>query len=189
MEESERERELIRMLSKGAIDKKGYDERRRQYIEDLGREKKIDAYRRLEMILRWMCCCPCANLCFKDEGDKWKRRFCASSLICLLSGGITTLLSSGVIPRFSSSCLGLKIGIPVSVLGCLCSTVLCACKSEKCPCSRKKKQCETSSTSSLGRVVNTQPRPKCSHCSDDDENYAEDDSPLLSTPACRPEQF
>ena len=38
MEESERERELIRMLSKGAIDKKGYDERRRQYIEDVGRE-------------------------------------------------------------------------------------------------------------------------------------------------------
>lgn len=123
MEESERERELVRMLGKGAIDKKGYDERRRQYIEDLAREKKIDAYRRLETFLRCMCCCPCANLCFKDEGDKWKRRFCASSLTCLLYGGITTLLSSGVIPRFSSSCLGLKIGIPVSVLGCLCATV------------------------------------------------------------------
>lgn len=179
MEESERERELVRMLGKGAIDKKGYDERRRQYIEDLAREKKIDAYRRLETFLRCMSCCPCANLCFKDEGDKWKRRFCASSLTCLLYGGITTFLSSGVFPRFSSSCLGLKIGIPVSVLGCLCATaVLCACKSEKCPCSRKQKQFETSSTTSLGRVVNTQPRPKRGQCFDDDENYAEDDSLL-----------
>ena len=180
MEESERERELVRMLGKGAIDKKGCDERRRQYIEDLAREKKIDAYRRLEMILRWMCCCPCANLCFKDKGDKWKRRFCASSLTCLLYGGITTFLSYRL-PRVRSSCLGLKIGIPVSVLGCLCATVLCACKSEKCPCSRKEKQFETSSTTSLGRVVNfvnTQPRPKRGQCFDDDENYAEDDSLL-----------
>lgn len=101
MEESERERELVRMLGKGAIDKKGCDERRRQYIEDLAREKKIDAYRRLETFLRCMCCCPCANLCFKDEGDKWKRRFCASSLTCLLYGGITTLLSYGL-PRVRS---------------------------------------------------------------------------------------
>ena len=180
MEESERERELVRMLGKGAIDKKGYDERRRQYIEDLAREKKIDAYRRLETFLRCMSCCPCANLCFKDEGDKWKRRFCASSLTCLLYGGITTFLSYRL-PRVRSSCLGLKIGIPVSVLGCLCATVLCACKSEKCPCSRKEKQFETSSTTSLGRVVNfvnTQPRPKRGQCFDDDENYAEDDSLL-----------
>lgn len=178
MEESERERELVRMLSKGAIDKKGYDERRRQYIEDLEREKKIDAYQRLETFLRCMCCCPCANLCFTDEDGKWKRRFCASSLTCLLYGGITALLSSVVFHRSCFSCLGLKIGIPVSVLGCLCATVLCACKSEKCPCSRKEKQCETSSTTSLDRVVNTQTRPKRAQCSDDDENYAEDDSLL-----------
>lgn len=51
MEESERERELVRMLGKGTIDEKVYDERRRQYIEDRKREKKIDAYRRLETIL------------------------------------------------------------------------------------------------------------------------------------------
>lgn len=179
MEDNEHKRELARKFNKGVIKKKEFDRRMQQCEEDRKRERQVDRRQCLKKLIQCICCCYCANLCFRDKDDNWKKYFCASSLICMLSGGMTTLISSGVFQRSCFSCLGLEIGIPVSVLGCLCATGLCACKSEKCPCSRKKKKRDSSSTASLDRVVDTQPgQARRCQCSDDDDNYAEADSLL-----------
>ena len=98
------------------------------------RKEKLEARKECKKCTRgcapWLLCWPCAGLCFEEEEWKCQRRGCAASLSGVFYGGITTALSSDA---FYSSPFGLKCGITMLVIGCLCGLGLCAYKFDCVP--------------------------------------------------------
>ena len=74
MEDNEHKRELARKFNKGVIKKKEFDRRMQQCEEDRKRERQVDRRQCLKKLIQCICCCYCANLCFRDKDDNWKKK-------------------------------------------------------------------------------------------------------------------
>jgi len=96
----------------------GFNEYYRNY-----QQQQEECNERTKTLMEIAFCCPCAGLCYED--DSGKKCCCASSMSCMLYGGITTLFSSGAVFDLSPTALGLKVGIPILALGTLCAIGTC----------------------------------------------------------------
>lgn len=101
-------------------------------------------------------CWPCAGTCFEEEERKGERCGCAASLSGMFYGGLTTIVSSTCL----KSATGLKLGIPVLVIGTLCGMGLCARDLGYCQgCCTESQESDTNLNAISDAATVTQPGP------------------------------